>query len=132
RLREILGSKVDFPDGRDSFGYVVARGWAGSPEALDRLGKRVHDARAILVTDAPAYDNRDQLQLASREGGFLEQFAGEQPHHRHSIMLANRGRVRGRVAGRFAAEADDVYVDASGPWFGHYLDRIMQGRPWAP
>ena len=131
-LREILSSKVDFPDGRDSFGYVVVRGWVGSPDGLDRMGKRVHESRAILVTDAPAYDAMKQLQGASREGGFLEQFAGDQPHHRHMIVLANRGRVRARFCGRHAAERDDVYADASGPWFGHYLDKIMQGRPWAP
>ena len=92
----------------------------------------MHESRAILVTDMPAYDDVKQLQLASREGGFLEQFAGEEPHHRHMIVLANRGRVRSAFKGRYASERGDVYVEASGPWFGHYLDRIMQGRPWSP
>jgi hypothetical protein len=134
-LRERLSERVDHPDPRDSFGYVVARGWAGSAVALDRLGESVHDARAVLVTDGPVYTNVSMLESASKDGELLSRLKGVKLHHRHMIVLMNRGRVRKAFQGRAAKgvkEEADVYTEASGPWMGHYLKNILTGTPWLP
>jgi hypothetical protein len=134
-LRERLSERVDYPDPRDSFGYVVARGWAGSSVALNRIGESVHDMRAVLVTDGPVYTNVSMLESASKDGGLLEQLKGEKIYHRHMIVLMNRGRVRKAFQGRAAkgvGEETDVFAEASGPWMGHYLKNILTGTPWLP
>lgn len=132
RLARMLSEHADRPDPRLSRAFVVVQGWVGNPTALDRLGRAVHKERAVLVSDAPSYGSLDELATAAMEGGLLESLAGEQVHHRHMVLVANRGRVRRAFQGRFAQESQSVHVPMSGPWFGGYLDNIARGLPWRP
>lgn len=131
-LRGELSNYVSRPDPRLSRAFVVVQGWAGSAAALDRLGRVIHDHRALLISDAPEYDTMEQLRAASAEGGLLESLPGDKVHHRHMILLANQGRARRRFRGRFAEEKEDLHIPLSGPWFGTYLDNIARGKPWRP
>jgi hypothetical protein len=74
----------------------------------------------------------EKLQTSSAEGAILESLPGQEVFHRHMVLLGNRGRVRERFKGRYAEEKSDVFVPASGPWFGLYLDNIARGMPWKP
>jgi hypothetical protein len=127
-----LKKYVRRPDPRASRGYLVVPGWVGSSTAKNRLSRVVHDHRALLITDAPAYDHIDKLRDAARDGGLLEEIPGEEIYHRHTIMFGNRGRARTRFTGRHAAEKRDVLIPLSTPWFGQYMDRIVRGQPWRP
>ena len=131
-LRRELGNYVNVPDPRQSRAFVVVQGWTGSSTALNRLGRVVHEHRAILVSDAPDYSTMDQLRTASTEGGLLESIPGDEVHQRHTVLLANPGRARRRFRGRYAEEASDLYIPLSGCWFGTYLDNIARGLPWRP
>jgi hypothetical protein len=131
-LRQEMSKYVDRPDPRQGRGFVVVQGWAGSPNNLNRLGRIVHDQRAVLVTDGPAFSTKDQLREASKDGGYLESIPGTETHKRHMIVLGNRGLAREGFRGKHAAEEGDVNVGLAAPWFGSYLDRIVQGEPWRP
>jgi hypothetical protein len=128
RLTEILSQLADYPDARNAYGYVVIRGTTGDARSLEKLGQRVHDACAVLITDAPEFTRVEDLRLAEKD---LEQYAGTKPCHRHMVLLGGRGRARKGFKGQHAQEPD-VFVESSGPWFGHYLHNIKQGQPWMP
>ena len=131
-LTEVLSSLADYPDARNAYGYVVVRGSSADPASLNKLGQRVHSACAVLITDAPEFERLEDLRLAAEPGALLEGYAGEEPRHRHMVLLGGRGVARKAFSGRSAKETKPVFVEASGPWFGHYLHNIKQNRPWLP
>lgn len=131
-LEKALSNYYHRPDPRQSRAYLIVHGWVGSKTALDRLGRVADNHRALLVTDAPAFDSMENLHTAATEGGLLESIPGEEVYHRHMVVLANRGLVRNSFQGVYAAEKKHVYVPMSGPWFGHYLDNIVRGLAWKP
>ena len=131
-LARYLSEFADRPDPRASRGFVVVPGWVGGSVALERLGRVVHAARAVLVTDAPSFDSLEDLEAASKEGGLLEKLSGEKVWHRHMVVIANKGRAREAFVGKYAREERDTWVPMSLPWFGSYLDNVAQGQPWKP
>src|SRR5262249_25113779 len=100
--------------------------------ALDRIGESVHDARAVLITDGPVYTDVSLLEAASKDGGLLERLKGEKMHHRHMIVLMNRGRVRKAFQSKGAKETSDVYTEASGLGMRDFLKNVLTGTPWLP
>jgi hypothetical protein len=128
-LSDTLSVKVDRPDPRDSYGYVVVQGWAGTPGRVHQLAKRVHAGRAVLVTDAPRFKSMAEMEAA--KATILDKLPGTDPSLRHCIVLGNPGRARARFVGRHVHEATDVYCDATS-WFGLYLHHIAAGKPWKP
>lgn len=131
-LSRHLDAYANRPDPREARGFVVAPGWAGTPDALKRLARVTSEYQSVLVTDTPAYTSIEQVEAATDVGGMLSTLPGEQLQDRHTIVVANRGRVRPAFHGKYAAEQSDVYIPLSAPWFGMYMDNIAQGKPWKP
>lgn len=134
--RELLGNLLaDYynrPDPREARAYLVVNGWVGSVENLHRLARVTQTYRAMLFTDAPAYDDPEKLRAAAEPGGLLEQLASEETFMRYTVLFGNQGRTRRRFQGKYAAEKEDVYIPLAGPYFGMHLDNVVRGFPWKP
>jgi hypothetical protein len=85
QISTILESRNLSLDLKDSFNQIVIPGYLGSKESIQRWGKLAHKDKAILITDAPDFEELEEL-LDYFEN---ESISNSEVYHSHVFLLAN-------------------------------------------